>query len=208
MMKFILIRHGETAWNKEERFRGRKNIPLNNSGILQAKLAAEFLSRYKIDLIYSSPMQRALQTANEIRRGRDIEINIDEGIADMDFGQWEGMKVSEVKKKYPELFAIWLSAPHQCQIPGGENFQMVLERSLKTVDRIIGLRDVETVLIVTHRVVTMLLLCHYLGLDLARFWDIRQDPTSINIISFKDKDRFCIDLINETCHLSNLGNAV
>jgi probable phosphoglycerate mutase len=208
MMKFILIRHGETAWNKEERFRGRKNIPLNASGILQAKLAADFLGRYKIDLIYSSPMQRALQTANEIRRGRDIEINIDEGIADMDFGQWEGMKVSEVKKKYPELFAIWLSAPHQCQIPGGENFQMVLERSLKTVDRIIGLRDVETVLIVTHRVVTMLLLCHYLGLDLARFWDIRQDPTSINIISFKDKDRFCIDLINETCHLSNLGNAV
>jgi probable phosphoglycerate mutase len=208
MMKFILIRHGETAWNKEERFRGRKNIALNDSGILQAKMAAEFLSRYKIDLIYSSPMQRALQTAVEIRRGRDIEINIDEGIADMDFGQWEGMKVSEVKEKYPELFAIWLSAPHQCQIPGGENFQMVLERSLKTVDKIRELMDVETVLIVTHRVVTMLLLCYYLGLDLARFWDIRQGLTAINVISFKDKGRYCIDLINETCHLSKLGDVV
>ena len=207
-MKLILVRHGETAWNKEERFRGRKNIPLNANGILQAKLAADFLGRYKIDLIYSSPMQRALQTAVEIRRSRDIEINIDEGIADMDFGQWEGMKVSEVKEKYPELFAIWLSAPHQCQIPGGENFQMVLERSLKTVDKIRELKDVETVLIVTHRVVTMLLLCYYLGLELARFWDIRQGPTAINVISFKDKDRYSIDLINENCHLSKLGDVV
>jgi len=207
-MKLILVRHGETAWNKEERFRGRKNIPLNDSGILQAKLAAEFLSRYKIDLIYSSPMRRAMQTANEIRRGRDIELKIDEDVADMDFGQWEGMKVSKVKEKYPELFAIWVSTPNVCQIPDGESFQMVLDRSLKTVNEINELKDVGTVLIVTHRVVTMLLLCHYLGLDLARFWDIRQGPTAINVISFKDKDRYSIDLINENCHLSKLGDVV
>jgi alpha-ribazole phosphatase len=207
-MKLILVRHGETAWNKEERFRGRMNIPLNADGILQAKLAADFLGRYKIDLIYSSPMKRALQTADEIRRGRNIEMKIDEGIADMNFGQWEGMKVSEVKEKYPELFATWISTPHMCQIPGGESFKMVLERSLKTVDKICELKDIKTVLIVTHRVVTMLLLCHFLGLDLSRFWDIRQNPTAINIISFENRDRFCIDLINETCHLSKLGDVV
>ncbi|MCL5985983.1 MAG: histidine phosphatase family protein [Actinobacteria bacterium] len=207
-MKLILVRHGETTWNKEERFRGRKNILLNDRGILQAKLAAEFLSRYEVDLIFSSPMQRALQTAGEIRGDRDIEIIVDEGIADMDFGQWEGMKVSEVKEKYPELFTVWISTPHMCQIPEGESFQMVLDRSLKTVGKIKKLRDVETVLVITHRVVTKLLLCHYLGLDLTRFWDIRQDSTAINMITFKNEDGYSVDLINETCHLSKLGNTV
>ena len=208
MMKLILVRHGETAWNREERFRGRKNILLNDKGILQAKLAAEYLNDFKIDLIVASPMQRALQTAREIKRDRNIEIIIDEEIADMDFGQWEGMKVNDVREKYPELFSIWVSTPHLCRIPDGENFQMVLDRSLRAIDKIKKLKNVKVASIITHRVVTMLLLCHYLGLDLARFWDIRQDSTAINMISWKNEDEYSVDLINETCHLLKFGNAV
>jgi len=207
-MKLFLIRHGETAWNKDERFRGRTNIPLNDNGILQARLTAKFLFKYKIDVIYSSPMLRALQTAEEINRERDIEIRVDEGFADMDFGQWEGMMVSEVREKYPELFSVWVSTPDRCQVPGGESFRMVLDRSLKTIDEIRKLKGIDTVLVITHRVVTMLLLCHYLGIDLARFWNIRQEPTAMNVVSFNGNNEYCVELINETCHLSESRSVV
>ena len=112
-MEIILVRHGETQWNVGEIFRGRANIDLNDNGRKQATLVGEYLSHAKISGIYSSPLSRALDTANAIARYHSIEAMVTPGLTDMNFGQWEGLPLDEVKQKYAETFATWAEQPDQ-----------------------------------------------------------------------------------------------
>ena len=85
-----LVRHGQTAWNKEEIFRGRSDIPLNETGLKEAELAGEYLKKKEIHAIYSSPLSRAFQTAQKIGRLHNLEVRPLNGMIDMSFGGWEG----------------------------------------------------------------------------------------------------------------------
>ena len=100
MVKVILIRHGETNWNTTQIFRGRKDIPLNEVGLAQAKAVGISLKDIQIDAVYSSPLGRALETANALSESRSLEIELDEGFIDIDFGKWQGTSHEEVQEKY------------------------------------------------------------------------------------------------------------
>ena len=171
MTEIILARHGETEWNVEEIFRGRIDIELNEIGIKQAELLAEYLSDIKIDAIYSSPLRRALKTAEMIASYHKLDVEIAPGLIDFNYGEWQGLPHQEVKDKYKELYAEWIRNPHQVKIPGGESLDEVRSRVTSVMDNVIVQYE-GTVVLISHRVVNKILICALLGLDNSHFWNI------------------------------------
>jgi phosphoserine phosphatase len=203
MTSIYLVRHGQTAWNKEDIFRGRSNIPLDETGLKQAAAAAEYFREIEIHSIYSSPMSRAWQTAEKIGEVRRLPVEPLEGITDMSFGDWEGKSVLEVEKKDGEKFRQWKEEPHRLQLPGGESLDIVRARAMGALSEVIDRHPGKTLALVTHRVINKVILCGILGLDNSHFWQIDQSPTAINLIRYRE-GKYFLSLMNETCHLKTL----
>lgn len=202
MTELILARHGETAWNVAEVFRGRSDVDLNETGLRQAELLADYLSERKLEVVYSSPLQRALKTARAIASRLGLEVQVYQGLNDLKFGEWEGMPVIEVRKKYPALLAEWEKSPHLVNIPGGEGMASVQERAMALVGEVTE-RHKGTVVFVTHRVVTKLLILALLGLDNSHFWAIKHDTAAITTFTL-ERTGWCLVEHNNTCYLKPL----
>jgi len=205
MTQIILVRHGETEWNIEEIFRGRIDIELNETGIKQAKLLAEYLSDLKIEAIYSSPLKRALKTAEIIAGYHKLDVEITPGLIDFNYGEWQGLPHQEVKDKYKELYAEWTKNPHRVKIPAGESLNDVRERAMGVVDDVIAKYE-GTVVSVSHRVVNKVLICALLGLDNSHFWNIRQDTCGITTFTYEN-ERFILTKHNDTSYLKPIQKA-
>ncbi|MDY6857480.1 MAG: histidine phosphatase family protein [Thermodesulfobacteriota bacterium] len=208
MTRVILVRHGETDWNKEQVFRGRIDLPLNSSGLQQARKTGEVLSRQRIEAIYSSPLSRAIQTANGIAQFHS-HINIKEakGFIDIDFGKWQGMPHKDVQNEFKDLYGIWQRKPQNLKMPSGEGLDDVKLRAMESLNNILRSHVSETVVIISHRVVNKVVLCAILGLSNQYFWRIRQDTCAINI--FEDSDMgFIVFVINDTCHINTFDNGI
>ncbi|MFW6125955.1 MAG: histidine phosphatase family protein [Chloroflexota bacterium] len=203
MTRFVLVRHGQTGWNKEARFRGRVDIDLDDMGMRQAAAVAERLSRVQATAVYSSPLKRAMTTAEPIARRLGLEVVPLEGMNDMDFGNWEGRSVDEVREQDGELFDLWRHDPDVVRIPGGETLDEVRDRVAVTLDELAASHEDCMLVLVTHRVVCKVLLCYLLGLDNSHFWQIAQDTAAVNCFHMAD-GRGTVSLINDTCHLRHL----
>jgi len=205
MTEIILARHGETEWNLKEVFRGRLDIELNETGIKQAQLLAEYLSSTKIQAIYSSPLKRASKTAGIIAGYHNLDIEIVPGLIDFDYGKWQGLPHQEVKDKYKELYAEWINSPEQVKIPAGESLNDVRKRAMSVVGDVIT-KYKGTVVLVAHRVVNKVLICTLLGLDNSHFWNIRQDTCGITTFSYEN-ERFILTSHNDTSYLKPIDKA-
>lgn len=199
MGTYRLIRHGETEWNRREIFRGQIDVGLNENGIRQAEWLGEHLGQLKMDAVYSSPLRRAVDTARAVARHHGLEVQIVDGLIDIDYGEWQGLAREEVERIYPDLYKDWLENPHQVRMPGGETLDEVRRRAhavfLDTVSRHKG----EDVAIVSHRVVNKVLICALLGLDSSHFWQIRQD--NCGITTFTGDHGLVLTGHNDVCHL-------
>jgi len=205
MTQIILVRHGETEWNVAEVFRGRIDIELNETGIKQAELLAEYLSHMKIDAVYSSPLKRALKTAEIIASYHKTAVEVAPGLIDFDYGEWQGLAHQEVRNKYEELYAEWINNPDQVRIPTGESLGEVRERAMGVVSDVIAKYE-GIVVLVSHRVVNKVLICALLGLDNSHFWNIKQDTCGIT--TFIDEDgRFILTEHNNTSYLKPIRKA-
>lgn len=203
MTSIYLIRHGQTAWNREEIFRGRTDVPLDEVGLKQAELAADYFKEIKIDAVYSSPLARAWQTAEKIAKPRSLQVEPLEGVIDMSFGNWEGHPHEEIKQIDPETYRQWREEPHRARLPGGETLDQVRLRAMAALEGVIQSGPDKTLVIVSHRVVNKVLICGILGIDNSHFWQIGQDTTAINLIQYRN-GRYVLSLLNETCHLKRL----
>jgi broad specificity phosphatase PhoE len=203
MTSIYLIRHGQTAWNKEEIFRGRTDISLNEIGLREAELVGEYLKGKDIHVIYSSPLSRAMETARRIAQVFNLKVQPLEGISDMSFGKWEGRPLKEVQILDRELYRQWREQPHLVRLPGGEGLEDVRVRSMAALEEVIRLHAGNTLVLISHRVVTKVLICGILGIDNSHFWQIGQDTGAVNLIQFKE-GRYVLSLLNETCHLKPL----
>ncbi len=186
MLELLIIRHGETAWNTADRFRGRVNIELSEKGLRQVASLAEHLSRKKIEAVYCSPLRRAVQTAEAISRVHQLTPQITDKLTDLDFGTWEGQTRDDVKTQYPEIYNTWLERPDLALIPGGESLEDTRKRSLSTVEEIIARHPEGTVAIVTHRAVTKVLICALLGLDNSHFWNIEHSTCGVTTFIYNN----------------------
>jgi len=198
-----LVRHGQTAWNKEEVFRGRTDIPLDETGLREAELAAEYFRPIHLQAIYSSPLSRARQTAQKIAQFHALDVQPLDGIIDMSFGSWEGRSLREVEERDEAHFRQWREQPHLVKLPGGETLDEVRARAMAALGEVISEHPERTVVLVSHRVINKVLLCGILGLDNSHFWQIAQDTTAINLIQYRN-GRYILSLMNEACHLKPL----
>ncbi len=203
MTSIYLVRHGQTAWNKEEIFRGRADVPLDETGLMQADLVGEYFKGMKIHGIYSSPLSRALQTAQKIAQFHNLEIQRLDGINDMSFGDWEGRPHKEIREKDSKAYRQWVEEPHLVRLPGGEGLDDVRARAMAAMEDVIRKNPGKTLVFVSHRVICKVLICAILGLDNSHFWQITQDTTAINLIQYT-KEKYILSLMNETCHLKPL----
>jgi len=200
-MKIYLVRHGETEWNREEVFRGRLDVPLNENGRRQSQRTGLHLRRMPVARILSSPLMRARQTAEIIAEEVLKPVQAMEELTDMGFGTWEGLPLVEVRRRFPRELEVWAREPHKWRIEGAETLQDVRKRLLRALK---GIRGEEDVIVVTHRVVCKVLACLLLGIPNSRFWYLRFDPCSISIFEDRGDHRVC-HLLNGTSHLEDLG---
>ncbi len=205
MSEIMLVRHGETAWNVEEIFRGRIDVELSETGLRQAELLAGYLRDSKIEAVYSSPLKRAQRTAQTVGDSHGLEVIVTPRLLDLDFSEWQGLSVTEVRKKYPELYEEWLSNPHKFRIPAGESLDEVRERAELVIDEVIASRR-SVVVLVSHRVVNKVLICALLGLDNSHFWNIRQDTCGITTFNYRE-GRFILARHNDTSFLRPLAES-
>lgn len=158
-MNFLMIRHGETSWNAEKKIQGSTDIPLNETGRLQAEALGEQIQREGISIsrIYTSRQLRARQTAGILSNRLGLEVRMLDGLEEMNMGVWEGLNWEEVEERFPEEFARWSRERRYIPAPGGESYQEVLERLIPTLGLVAG-QESGDVLVVTHSAVIMSLL--------------------------------------------------
>ncbi len=197
----LLVRHGQTEWNRIERFRGRYDVELNSTGIEQARRTAQrIVNHWKPTGIFSSPLKRAVQTAEKIAQVCDLKVDPDLGLIDIDYGEWQGLTPTEAREKWEEQVSSWFEHPERSVIPGGESLTAVQDRAITFLTTAVTQHADQTIVIVGHTVVNRLILLYVLGLGIERFWHLRQEPCAINVIEMEDQD-FTICSINDTCHL-------
>jgi phosphoserine phosphatase len=200
----LLIRHGRTVWNKDTVFRGRADIPLDDTGLQQAEALASALQREDIARVVSSPLSRALQTATAVAAAHGLTVATDDAFIDLDFGDWQGLQVAEVENRYPELHSLWQLRPRDVHFPGGETLDEVADRSFAALTKLVTTHAAETIALVAHRVINKVLICRILGLDTNHFWQIRQDTACLNRLSF-DGELWVLDALNDTSHIRHLN---
>jgi broad specificity phosphatase PhoE len=200
MTRFVLIRHGQTEWNREERYRGRADIALNDTGHQQARRLAATLADTAIAAVYASPLQRCVQTAEPIARQHGLEVQPLEGLLDIHYGRWQGLTPAEAAKGYPKLYHLWLTSPGRVRFPDGEGLDDVRTRATSALAELTNRHAGQTVVLVSHKIVCKIILCAILGLTNDHIWRIEQDNAAINVFQHEDGSWVVLSM-NDTCHL-------
>ena len=206
MTTILLVRHGQTAWNREERFRGQVDLPLDDLGLRQADLVGRRIaSQWQPAAIYASSLQRTLQTAAGIARACGMRTTMHDGLLDIDYGLFAGLTPQEAADQHPDLARAWRRAPHMVLFPDGESLAEVRERAEAALEEIAANHPDQTVVLVTHVVVCRLLLCAVLGLATSYFWQFEPATASISVFEVSGQHRVLLSF-NDTCHLITLGS--
>lgn len=198
-MKLLLVRHGETDWNKAHRVQGRTDIPLNITGRAQADQLAGQLSAIHIDAVYASPFSRAYETAKRIVGDRGLEIVKDEDLAEIQFGLWEGKTVGELMEEYPELWRdwSWLNRPEDCKKMGAESYMDIQRRAMNAVGRIVNeCGENDNVLIASHTMPIKLIVAHYLKMPLEAISRLKIENCSLSLVSINKDGTGRLDMLN------------
>jgi len=204
LTRLVVVRHGRTEWNRVERFRGRADIKLDEVGIKQAEAAAARIAEWQVLAVYSSPLRRALTTAEILAHPLGLEVKLLPGIIDIDYGEWQGLSPAEAAAKDGGLYSKWLESPHKMKFPGGESLAEVRERAASAVDGLIAQHPKETVVLMSHKVVCQILILSLLGLDNSHFWQITQDVCAVNLFEVRGGVPSALSL-NDTCHLKGVN---
>jgi phosphoserine phosphatase len=208
--RFLLIRHGETDWNRAGKFQGQIDVPLNDNGRNQASLAAEFLKTNQLDFGFTSPMLRPKETAQIILAEHPhLTLHEDADLREIGHGLWEGKFEAEIEAEYPGELNRWQTHPESVQMPEGENLQDVWTRATAAWQKVlqqVGNRP-QTGIVVAHDATNKVLLCYLLGLGLADIWKIKQGNGAVTVIDYPDgiEGQPVIQALNITSHLSGGG---
>ncbi len=206
--RLLLVRHGETEWNRQQRFQGQIDVPLNDTGREQARQAAEFLRSVPLDLAFSSPMLRPRETAEIILTHHpEQSLNFLDGLMEIRHGLWEGKYEREIEAEYPGLLAQWQAQPEQVQMPEGENLQQVWERANATWQSVVETTgEGRTGLVVAHDAVNKVILAKLLGLGPEHFWCFKQGNGAVSVIDYPQGPTAAplIQSLNITTHLGGV----
>ncbi len=201
MTRIFIVRHGQTEWNRVERFRGRLDVPLNEVGLAQAQATAARLAAQKdVVAVYSSPLSRAVRTAEPIAERLGLAVQPLAALDDLHFGEWQGRTPAEVAERYPDLYRRWELAPHTVQFPGGESLAALRNRAFPALLALAERHAGQACVVVSHKVVCKVLLSAALGLDESHYWQIELDNAAISTVESRH-GLFVVTQLNDTCHL-------
>lgn len=206
--RLLLVRHGETEWNRQGKFQGQIDVPLNDHGRVQATKAREFLKTISLDFAFSSTMARPRETAEIILQDHPhVSLQLLDGLREISHGKWEGKFESEIDQDFPGELHRWRTIPAQVQMPEGENLQEVYQRSVGSWQEILQTAQSQNLgmgLVVAHDATNKTLLCHILGLSLENFWNFRQGNGAVSVIDYPQgaDSSPVLQAMNITGHLS------
>ncbi len=199
--RFYLVRHGNTKSNTEDRFRGRLDVPLDETGREQARLAGLALKGSGIGIVYTSPLSRAAETGAIVAAASGVGTSIHGSLIDFDFGEWSGKLRSEVKVMWPELYEIYEKRPADFATPGGESLRDVESRISNGLEDLVSAHPSGTIALVSHAVTCRILILHLLGLTPEKYWNVSVDNCSISVFS-RGKRGWVLESLNATGHLA------
>jgi alpha-ribazole phosphatase len=203
LTRLLLVRHGETGWNRAGRYQGQSDTELSKIGIEQAKKLRERLAAEGIDAIYSSDLKRALRTAELIASVHDVEVVPRQELRELDFGEFEGRYFEEIKERYLPLDQMWRGEDLEARAPGGESLYQLANRVSQFENKLGRVPDKETILIVAHGGSLRVLICLLLGVGLECWWQFQLDSASLSIVEIYP-ERNILSVLNDTCHLRDL----
>ena len=211
-MKVILVRHGETDWNKQRRIQGRTDVELNETGRKQGEALARALQLESVDAIYTSPLKRARETANLIARFHKAEVVALDGLREIDAGKIDGLTYEEIKSQYGDFLNKWLKDCTAVGPPGGSTLRELQDQVWSTFQEIMERRRQSkedhhqqqegVVVVVAHSFPIRLIICKALELELSKFWRLGLDLASICTLDFNPSNVVLLKL-NDTCHLKD-----
>ncbi|WP_128983437.1 bifunctional RNase H/acid phosphatase [Streptomyces roseicoloratus] len=201
---FVLLRHGETALTPEKRFSGSGGTDpeLSPAGLRQAEaVAAALAARGTIQEIVSSPLSRCRQTARAVAARLGLDVRIENGLRETDFGAWEGLTFAEVRERYEDDLDAWLASPKAAPTGGGESFAAVSRRVAATRDRLTAAYAGRTVLLVTHVTPIKTLVRLALGAPPESLFRMELSAASISAVAYYADGNASVRLLNDTSHL-------
>ncbi len=204
-LTLYLLRHGTTEYNAANRMQGRIDLPLSPLGCREAESAREALMHEFLDQVVCSPMKRARETAAIATRGRTLPFRVEESFAEIDIGDWEGLKFEEVQRSNPDFHQRWLADPRE-RIPGGESFSDVCERVRPGVEALLA-GPASAVLVSGHATVNRAILAALMEMppEIARRFRVLNASLSCLIrIPHASESHFVVESWNRVCHLENL----
>ncbi|OOM77962.1 histidine phosphatase family protein [Clostridium sp. BL-8] len=197
----LLIRHGETEWNTLGKFQGCTDIALSENGIKQARLLNDRI-KGNFDCIYASPLSRALETANILVGNTSKEVIIAPEIREINFGEWEGLTVKDIREKYPEVFKTWRTDKKESKICGGDSSILnASNRARNCILNIVSKHKGEKIVIVAHGGIIKAGLIGIFEWDMTMYHKIALGNTCINTIVFNEELSPSLIGLNDTNHL-------
>ncbi|KUM90184.1 MULTISPECIES: bifunctional RNase H/acid phosphatase [Streptomyces] len=201
---FVLLRHGETPLTPQKRFSGSGGTDpsLSEVGREQAERAAAALAgRGTIQHILASPLARTRQTAAAVADRLGIEVTVEDGLIETDFGAWEGLTFGEVRERYPEDLTTWLSDPEAEPTGGGESFAATATRIAATRDKLVAAYAGRTVLLVTHVTPIKTFVRLALGAPPESLFRMELSAASMSVVAYYADGNASVRLLNDTSHL-------
>jgi len=202
-MRLIVVRHGETLWNRENRVLGHTEIELTERGRKQAQRLALALKDEKVTAIYSSPLRRARETADKIARVHNMGVVTDDALKELDAGELDGLTFNEVMERYGDFLKEWMEDAPSLRMPGGESLAELYDRTWAALERIVSQHPDGAVILVSHSFAIMSIISRALGMSLSNFRRLRLTVASISILNFGQRGISLLQF-NDTCHLQGI----
>ena len=201
VLTLYLVRHGQTACSRENRFCGEVDVPLTESGLAMADALANAFGAESWTAIYSSPLLRARQTAEPLARRLGLELRNEDGLREIAYGAWDGRLESEVERAEPAAFHAWSADPGWVSPPGGETAWQIAARALPVVEALRERHPDGRVLAVSHKATIRILVCALLGIDVGLFRKrIAQEVGAVTAFEFRSTGPL-LKALNDVSHL-------
>jgi probable phosphoglycerate mutase len=202
MALFYFLRHGEATWNAAERLCGSTDVPLSDVGRRQAQLLAFRLKPLMFEALYSSPLSRALETARIIGKAVKFEPVVDQRLAELNYGVWEGRTFDEIRRADPEAYHAWDADPANLAPPDGETGVHLIARVTPFLADLAQRHPHGNIVVVCHKTVCRLLACHIMGVPLGEYRRrITMGNAALNIFETVE-GIWRVVTLNDTSHLA------
>ena len=204
MVTLLIVRHGYSMGNKEKRFSGQMDVALDEIGFRQAQSIAEYvLANFRIDAVYASDLQRAVDTVKPIADALKLSVIECKSLREVDVGDWQGKRIADVEKEYSESFALYKENPGLSRFDGGESYAQLQQRVAAAMEEIAAENEGKTVLVGTHGGVIRTLRAAWTGTPLEKIRDIPHVPNASVTVAVCENGRFTLKTVGYCDYLSD-----